>query len=319
VANQMGVQKVSSQPDRPYINQGIANLGSGTVNFNAPVEFKQARVPDAENADQRRDIEPGMRWDLGVITVLTEETRAVTGVLARLGTYRARELDDGTRFEEAVIETGGWRIGIVSTRALDRGILSASIAFDKLQYHYSPAVVAMTGIAGGIHPSVQLGDVVLALEVINYDQRKETTAGPRRRGSSLRVPATVRRAVNNFFSDNGEPCRMTVTDPDSVTRTFDIYDGIIGSGSAVVADSLSDIRTYLANFNDTTLAVETESAGISQTFYEQADAGHARGWLGIRGIADHADTAKDDRFHDIASWHAAAALERLAPYLAHGT
>lgn len=48
-----------------------------------------------------------MRWDLGVITVLTEETRAVTGVLARLGTYRARELDDGTRFEEAVIETGG--------------------------------------------------------------------------------------------------------------------------------------------------------------------------------------------------------------------
>ncbi|HEY6275698.1 MAG TPA: hypothetical protein VIX86_05150 [Streptosporangiaceae bacterium] len=98
---------MSSQPDRPNINQGIANLGPGTVNFNAPVEFKQARVPDAETADQRRDIEPGMRWDLGVITVLTEETRAVTGVLARLGTYRARELDDGTRFEEAVIETGG--------------------------------------------------------------------------------------------------------------------------------------------------------------------------------------------------------------------
>ena len=177
----------------------------------------------------------------------------------------------------------------------------------------------MTGIAGGIHPSIQLGDVVIALEVIDYDQRKETPAGPRRRGTSWHVPAAVRRAVNNFFSDNGEPCRVTVTDPDGVTRLFSIHPGVIGSGNAVVADPASDIRTYLTDFNDKTLAVETENAGISQAFYEQAAAGRVGGWLGIRGISDHADAAKDDRFHDIASWHAAAALERLAPYLATGT
>ena len=310
---------MSNQADRRNVNQGIINAGPGTVNFNAPVAFNHAAAPGPEAAGQHRDIGPAGQWDLGVITVLTEETRAVSRVLARADAYRTRELDNGMRFEEATIQAVGRRVRTVTTRALDRGPLSASIAFDKLRQYYAPAVIAMTGIAGGTHPSVQLGDVIIALEVINYDQRKETPAGPRRRGTGWQVPATVRRAVNNFFSDNGEPCGVTITDPDGVTRTFSIHPGVIGSGNAVVADPASDIRAYLEAINDKTLAVETENTGISQAFYEQADAGRPAGWLGIRGISDHADAAKDDRFHDIASWHAAATLERMAPYLAPGT
>jgi adenosylhomocysteine nucleosidase len=313
-------KKMSNQADGQYVNQGIINTGSSNVNFNEPVKFNYATVPGPEAAaGQRGDVRPAGPWDLGVITVLAEETRAVSRMLARAGAYRTTELDDGMRFEEATIEAGGRRVRTVTTRALDQGPLSASIAFDILRHYYAPAVVAMTGIAGGIHPSVQLGDVIIALEVINYDQRKETPAGSRRRGTSWQVPATVRRAVNNFFNDNGEPGRVTVTDPDGVTRAFSIRPGVIGSGNAVVADAASDIQTYLATFNDKTLAVETEQGGISQAFYEQADSRRAVGWLGIRGISDHANAAKDDRFHDIASWHAAAALERLAPYLALGS
>ena len=310
---------MSNQAGGRYVNQGIINTGSGTVNFNAPVGFNQATAPGPEGAaGQRGDTKPAGQWDLGVITVLTEETRAVSRVLAKARPYLTRELDDGTRFEEATIEAGGRRVKTVAIRALDRGPLSASIAFDNLWQYYAPAVIAMTGIAGGIHASVQLGDVIIALEVINYEQRKETPAGPRRRGTSWQVPAMVRRAVNNFFSDNGEPCRVTVADPDGVTRAFSIHPGVIGSGNAVVADAASDIRTYLMAFNDKTLAVETENGGVSQAFYERAGADRAVGWLGIRGISDHANAAKDDRFHDIASWHAAAALERLAPYLTPG-
>jgi adenosylhomocysteine nucleosidase len=307
---------MSSPADRWHVNRGIVNAGSGTINFNAPVEFDYATAHSPDADGRRHGAEPVERWDLGVITVLAEETRAVSRILALAAAYEVRELNDGTRFEEATVEADGRAVRIVTTRALDRGPLSAGIAFDRLRQHYTPAVIAMTGIAGGIHPSVQLGDVVIALEVINYDQRKETPTGSRRRGTSWQVPAMVRRAVNNFFSDNGEPCRVTVTDPDGVTRAFNVQPGVIGSGNAIVADDLSDIRVYLTDFNDKTLAVETENTGISQAFYEQADAGKAGGWLGIRGISDHANVTKDDRYHDIASWHAAVVMERLASYLA---
>ena len=44
---------------------------------------------------------------------------------------------------------------------------------------------------------------------------------------------------------------------------------------------------------------------------------HDPGWLAIRGISDHADADKDDAFHQVASWHAAATLIGLLPYLKH--
>ena len=100
---------MSSQADGWRVNQGIVNADSGTMNFNAPVEFKYATEPGPGAAGQRHGQGPTERWDLGVITVLTEETRAVSRVLALAAAYQVRELDDGTRFEEAAIEADGRR------------------------------------------------------------------------------------------------------------------------------------------------------------------------------------------------------------------
>ena len=79
---------MSNQADRGYVNQGIINAGSGTINLNAPVEFNYATAPGPEMPPaQRRDMGPP-QWDLGVITVLAEETRAVSRVLARAGAHQ---------------------------------------------------------------------------------------------------------------------------------------------------------------------------------------------------------------------------------------
>jgi adenosylhomocysteine nucleosidase len=297
-----------------HINQGIEN--SGTVNVNAPVSFG-SRVTIDPDAAMQQTPQPRstVHSDLGVITVLAEEMRAVAHMLVQNRSYRQTELGNGVRFDEAIIHVCGRQIRVTATQTLETGEQSASIAFARLRQHYEPTVVVMTGIAGGIHSSVQLGDVVLALEVVSYDRRKETSAGLRRRGTSHKVPARVRHAINSFFSDNGEPCHVSTMDPDGVTRIFSILPGVIGSGGAVVADASSEIRGYLTTFNEKTLAVETETGGICQAAYETADTSGITGWLAVRGIADHADSAKDDRYHGIASWHAAVALERLAPYL----
>jgi len=307
----------SAAERRSVVNYGVANMDGGSMTFNAPVSFQQPATSSSEApARDRRKASATEHWDLGVITVLAEEASAVTRLLAQDRAYRITERDNGLRFEESIIAAGGPDLSVVSTRTMKPGPESASNAFDSLWHLYSPAVVVILGIAGAIHPSLQLGDVIIALEVINYDQRKETPAGTRHRGTTFQVPAVIRRAVNNFFSDNGDPYQMRTADPDGTTRASRVVAGPVGSGQAVVADSLSSIRTYLASFNEKTLGVDTETGGIAQAWYEKTENENHVGWLAIRGISDTADGAKDDRFHDIAAWHAASVLQRLAPYLA---
>ena len=256
------------------------------------------------------------RWDAGVITVLSEETRAVTAMLRDAGDCRNRSGPDGLRFCEAQIETGDRSAGVVALQTLDRGQRSAVMAFEQLRQHYAPTTVVLVGIAGGINPDVRLGDVVVAREVIYYDLRKERSDQVVHRGQERAVPAATWRAVNNFFSDHGEPWRADIPGPDGVRRTCSVLPGPIGSGEAVVANKDSEIRQYLIRFNDKTLALDTEAGGVLQAFYETTGAASpVAGCLVVRGISDHADTAKDDTYHEIASWHAAGVFRQLLPYL----
>jgi len=299
-------------------NRGVINMGSGTVSIsntavgdNATVNVLGRQPTETQTAGS-----PEPSWDIGVITVLSEETSAVTAVLKRSGGYHKRTHPTGIRFHESRIIAAGLPVTIVAVQALDLGQRPVIVAFESLRRYYSPRVVALVGIGGGIHSSVALGDVVVAQEVIYYDMRKETPEGVRRRGQSQPVPAVIRRALNNFFSDHNEPFVIEDSDPDGMLREYRVYRGPIGSGEAVVADSRSAIRDYLASYNDKVLALETEAGGLSHAFYEAAaDSGLVGGWLAIRGISDHADSSKDDTQRGIASWHAAAVFERLLPYL----
>jgi adenosylhomocysteine nucleosidase len=126
----------------------------------------------------------------------------------------------------------------------------------------------------------------------------------------------IRRAINHLLSYRGEPCILTAIGPDGIRRDFRVLSGPVGSGEAVVARADSEITDYLRQYNDKTLAVETETAGLARAFYEKAtDRSRVSGWLAVRGISDLADQDKNDDWHGIASVHAAAALQVLAPYL----
>jgi adenosylhomocysteine nucleosidase len=206
---------------------------------------------------------------------------------------------------------------MAATQALNVGSAPTIMAVDRLRQYYDPAVIVLVGIAGGIHPAVALGDVVVVREVIYYDIRKETPGRVFRRGQTRVIPATIRHAINDFFSSNGEPYGAHGQDPDGSIRDYKVLPGPIGSGEAVIADGNSDILQYIAAFNDKTLAVETEAGGLAEAFYETAGTSPG-GWLAIRGISDHANADKDDTYHQIASWHAAAVLLHLVPFLVSG-
>jgi adenosylhomocysteine nucleosidase len=234
------------------------------------------------------------------------------------GAYRKRHSPGGLVFHEAEIEASGRRLTVVTIQALDQGQQSSAIAFHHLEQFYAPAITVLVGIAGAINPRLTLGDVVVVQDVIYYDFRKEVPGKTIRRGRNLPVPAPIRRAANDFFSSSGgEPRRASMMDRSGKLRAYSVWHGPIGSGEAVVAGAESDIRRYVTEYNDKTLALEMEAKGVAQAFYEAVNnSGSAVGWLAIRGVSDHADVEKGDDYREIACWHAAMVLYEMLPYLA---
>lgn len=303
-------------------NNGVTVTGHGTAEITGSVIGRHGMVinhpPPAARAGLADPV-PDARADIGVITVLSEETSAVEHVLAGPGPAETVAYG-GIRFQQVRVRAGDRNVTVVATQAIDRGQRSAALAFSRLREFFAPAIIVLVGIAGGISHSVSLGDVIIAQDVICYDARKVTAAGETRRGHAHPVPAPVRHAINAFFADHGEPYHARIAGRAGTGRSCLVMRGPVGSGEAVIADRDAAIRGYLAAFNDQVLAVDTEAAGVAAACYETArTAGAATGWLAVRGISDHADAAKDDAWHDIASWHAAVIFRQLLPYLLNGS
>lgn len=293
----------------PGANIGAYQAGSGQMVVGTAVgQQNNYSRPDPGRSSQHDSPKP--RADVGVITVLPQEIRAVVRVFRRTRRYRAVQLYGGAQIHEAEFPVSGGALRAVASQALDRGPRSAVVAYQRLRKHYAPPIVLLVGIAGAIRPGVAVGDVVISDQVVYYDARRETDEGARRRGQSYPIASALGHRLNDFFQTCGNAWQH------GSGPWFQVYQGPIGSGDAVVTDRGSDIRRWLSDFHEKVLAVETEAAGIAQAFYEEVRQDDALGgWLTIRGISDHADAAKGHSDHDLAADHAAVVLEKLLPFL----
>jgi adenosylhomocysteine nucleosidase len=303
------------------VNDNSVTIGSnsGIVQNGSIGDLRQtnnfaARDPYSSDTVQSRRGEDG-EWDVGVITVLSEETRAVLFALGLQG----RRIDGLHFYEgEADSDSSGTSLKVVATRALEQGNRSVMAACENLRRHYAPRVIVLVGIGGAIHPDVAVGDVVVADRVVYYDLRKETPEGTRRRGEEHVAPARTRHAVNAFFTEH-DPAQFEIADPADIVHDMRMWKGGIGSGDAVIADHDAEILKFLAGYNDKILAVDMEAGGLAAACHEQSAAsGQLHGWIVIRGISDDAGAGKNDDHHRLASWHAAVALRKILPYLAPG-
>ncbi|MEU8270512.1 hypothetical protein AB0B89_25565 [Sphaerisporangium sp. NPDC049002] len=287
---------------------------SGVVNHGGSMEISQSAVGHGAmvnvSADREQKARHGKRADVGVITVLGKEAKAVYEVL---GLHRAQGGD--LPFFEGTVNVRDTVTRVAAIRTLSPGQRSTVVAFDHLRRHYNPAVVVLVGIGGGIHADIEIGDVVVTPRVVYYDLRKESPGGRRRRGEEREAPAAIGHAVNSFFIDHDEPARFQSTDNNDIMREYRALTGPIGSGEAVIADAESEIIRYLKGFNDKILAVDMEAGGLTQAFHEQDGSQAVRGWVVVRGISDDAGPNKNDEYHDIAARHAATVLRSLLPYL----
>jgi nucleoside phosphorylase len=179
--------------------------------------------------------------------------------------------------------------------------------------HSFPSVrdVLMLGIAAGVPApeDIQLGDLIISDKsgVLQYDNVKRESGTTRIRDTSQKPSARLIRAINKMRALEFQGHRpweahlKRVTSPTYARPepgTPRVHYGRIGSGNTLLRDS--NFRDELAHPNELR-AIEMEGSGIADATW---DAGC--GYLLVRGVSDHADHNKADKWQPYAALVAAA-------------
>lgn len=257
------------------------------------------------------------RWhyDVGILAIVPNEIRAILDHLSPGKKIEPdRAASSGRIYYRSEFPAGnGQPLRVVVTQTLTQGNRSIVSAYDDMCADYRPRWIVLLGVAGSIHKDAKLTDVVVAEQSIYYDKRAETESGANHRGEQYRIDPTVLSVVNTLLVDSDE-CDAA---PGSFASKFTLHLGPVGTGEAVVKFKDAEVRQWLTGFNEKTLALETEAGGFGQAFYEMKlnpDRG-PQGTLVIRGISDHADHTKDNKWQYPAARNCCRVLDRIAAAL----
>lgn len=186
------------------------------------------------------------------------------------------------------------------------GKVAAAVTASALIHHFDVQGIVFTGVAGGVAPSVRVGDIVVARDALQHDMdaspffaRYEVPLlGCTRFVADPRLSARLARAAERFLAQHGS----------DRGRRACLHQGTIISGDRFVAgqEALAALRRELPD----ALAVEMEGAAIAQVCHE-----YGLPFAVIRAISDGADDAAAPDFarfvREVASVYAQGVMRQF--------
>jgi nucleoside phosphorylase len=214
-----------------------------------------------------------------LITALDVESRAVAEQLDQApGDLSLREVR-GTVYETGTFSgrRGRWRVAVAEAGP---GNTAAGVELERAAAAFCPDIALFVGIAGGLK-DVELGDVVAADAVYDYETVKETRTGilPRikTQSPSYRLVQYARAVARKAeWPRRVRPVPPPEPWPRAMVRP-------IAAGSKLVADDRSRTAQLLRAQCSDALAVEMEGYGFLHGAYLNASLEA----LVVRGISDH--------------------------------
>ena len=193
------------------------------------------------------------------------------------------------------------------------GQQSIASAYEGLIHEYNPSIIILCGIAGSIRDTVNIGDVVIADDVIYYDMRSEQNDVEYRRLRSYRIEPWLDVLINSIYDEFGEHWINNNSLNKENGNIVKVFKGPIGTGGAVIRCDDSKIKKWLKTVHEKCIAVETEAGSASHLFWEGRlkFSNKAVGLLVVRGISDKSDVKKNDDYRIIAADNAAKVVEEI--------
>jgi tetratricopeptide (TPR) repeat protein/nucleoside phosphorylase len=269
------------------------------------------------------------RADVAVLTVIQDELFAVRQALGLSESARVKDAN-GTVYYRGKVRSERARrdYHVVLTCVGREGNPPTAAAVQEVLHRFSPQAVLLVGIAAGLKHKVRIGDVVFSERVVAYESAAETRSPD---GSAHSEPRPeIRQVPHRMQQDlvNYRPDRERLEDrfhraggafPEPLAKDRAFYEEHVATRLSVKRATVASGEKLLRNpdklleirkLHGKTEVGEMEAAGLMQACERQGIP-----WLVIRGISDFGDEAKDDRFHELATRSAAAAL---ADFLEHG-
>ncbi|GGN88884.1 purine phosphorylase [Actinoplanes lobatus] len=236
-----------------------------------------------------------MTSDLVVIlTALNLEYEAVRG---KLDNPRVHWHPAGTRFETGRLGRDGCRVAL---GLVGKGNHPAAVLAERAIAEFSPAAVLFAGVAGGLWPSIKLGDLVVASQVYAYHGGTSEDDGLKARPRAWEIPHRAGQIAQHLIRSE------EWLDPSVGGERPTVHFGPIAAGEVVQDSSVSEHARWVREHYNDALAIEMEAAGVAQA----AHLNEALPIVVIRGISDRADGTKSST--DGQNWQPRAAANAAA-------
>jgi adenosylhomocysteine nucleosidase len=211
---------------------------------------------------------------LAILSALAEEQAGLVAQLAgaQLVTHAGREFWQG--------QLGGLPVVLALSRI---GKVAAATTTAALIERFGAGAIVFTGVAGGVGPRVQVGDVVVGTAYVQHDM-DASPLFPR-----YQIPLTGQTA---FTADAALvrslvfACMVGLQGLQHAGRAPLVHQGLIASGDRFVngLDETREIVEALRRHGHEPLAVEMEGAAVAQVCHD-----YGLPFAAVRTISDRAD------------------------------
>jgi nucleoside phosphorylase len=289
------LQKTTESETRSIMWSGFMSpeLLGQALSFDALRRERQVMVDEATLAGFFLDKEQALSDSTTDALILTALPKELEAVLTNSGPW-SRESDATTGLQYHLTSAyNGLRIAAMGMTAI--GPVSAAVTASQAIEIIRPSRLLLVGICAGISPDVQLGDVCVSEQIVDYDLGKIRDGSYTPRWRAFPSDAALVRA-SKYLRDQSWSKSITTRRPDGSPLKPSVHIGTILSGSKVVADT---------TMVDALRAVWSQAVGLEMEGGGTAAAAHEHhthpGLILIKGVCDHANAEKSD------DWQAYAA------------
>ena len=161
------------------------------------------------------------------------------------------------------------------------GKVNAAVCTQVLIDLFNVSYIINTGVAGGLHPDINIGDIVISSDTVEHDM--DVTAFGHSKGYIPRMDMT-------FFEADQWLVEIAKKAADEIKAEHKVYVGRIASGDQFVSSMKVKDEIY-SNF--TAYCAEMEGAAIAHTCFLNEIP-----FVVIRAISDKADLSAEVNFDD---------------------
>lgn len=254
--------------------------------------------------EQRDYIPKPPLCDVLLVTAVPVETAAVLNTECKWNTFTLP--GDSTIYRHTTIKVNDGVCNIVHSQLPEMGMTASAAHTTKAVLHLKPKLVIMTGIAAGLEKDANIGDIIVATDVWNYNSGKYIEKSD---GDS--IAAELLPDSKHINMDRATKDKLLATDfnrqltqiknsfqGDAPSSPLKVFYGPMACGSAVVASN--DIIDLVKSQTRKVAGLDMESYGVylacRDVCYPSVNA------IVIKSISDFANRNKEDSRQDYAAY-----------------